>query len=100
MSGVEIPVTHLVQRAGLPGERLKPAGLRTRPPTPANGAAQSLQRGGDGICRNARRRRARPALSPVKTERTSSRVISFVSAMGPIYAWIEQRSSYGWPAAT
>jgi hypothetical protein len=38
--------------------------------------------------------------SPVKTERTSSRVISFVSAMGPIYAWIEQRSSYGWPAAT
>jgi hypothetical protein len=45
-----------------------------RPPRPANGAAQILQRGGDGIRRNTRRWLARPALSPVSTARTCSRV--------------------------
>jgi hypothetical protein len=65
---------HLPHRAGFPGDCLNPAGLRMRPPRPANGAAQILQRGGDGIRRNTRRWLARPALSPVSTARTCSRV--------------------------
>ena len=65
---------HLVQRAGLPGDCLYPACLSIRPPSPANGAAHSLQRGGDGIRRNNRRRLARPGLSPVSTARTFSGV--------------------------
>ena len=65
---------HLVQRAGLPGDCLYPARLNIRPPSPANGAAHSLQRGGDGIRRNNRRWLARPGLSPVSTARTFSGV--------------------------
>jgi hypothetical protein len=65
---------HLPHRAGFPGDCLNPAGLKMRPPRPPNGAAQILQRGGDGIRRNTRRWLARPALSPVSTARTCSRV--------------------------
>lgn len=57
---------HLVQRAGFPGDCLYPACLKMSPPSPANGAAHSLQRGGDGSPRKTRRCWARPELSPVK----------------------------------
>jgi len=65
-------VMHLVQRAGLPEDRRKPACLKTRPPSPANGAAHNLQRGGDGIRLKARRCLASQGLSPVSTARTCS----------------------------
>jgi hypothetical protein len=65
---------HLVQRAGFPGDCLYPACLKMRPPSPANGAAHSLQRGGYGIPPNTRRCLARPELSPVSTARTRSGV--------------------------
>jgi hypothetical protein len=65
---------HFVHRAGLPGDCLYPACLKMRPPSPANGAAHSLQRGADGIRRNARRCPAKPGLSPVSTARTCSGV--------------------------
>ena len=59
-----------MQRAGLPGDCLYPACLNIRPPSPANGAAHSLQRGGDGMRRNNRRWQARPARRcPVATSR-------------------------------
>jgi hypothetical protein len=63
---------HLVQRAGLPEDCRNPACLKTRPPSPAKGAAHNLQRGGDGICLNARRCLASHGLSPVSTARTCS----------------------------
>jgi copper oxidase (laccase) domain-containing protein len=63
---------HRVQRAGLPEDCRNPACLKTRPPGPANGAAHNLQRGEDGIRRNARRCLASQGLSPVSTARTCS----------------------------
>jgi hypothetical protein len=65
-------VMHLVQRAGLPEDCRNPACLKTRPPSPANGAAHNLQRGGDGIRLNIRRCLASQGLSPVSTARASS----------------------------
>src|SRR5215218_2598054 len=65
-------VMHLVQRAGLPEDCRYPACLKTRPPSPPNGAAHNLQRGGDGMRRNARRCLASQGLSPVSTARTCS----------------------------
>ena len=49
---------------------------------PANGTAQSLQRGGEGRRRNTRRRRSKRTFSPIKAERTCSAVKRW-SAMLP-----------------
>ena len=74
VTGISAPVTPdlrkpLMQRlqiAGLPGNRPKPTCLRTEPPAPPNGAAQSLQRGEVGIRFIALRMATRSPFSPIR----------------------------------